>query len=53
MFLGIYGLLTIYREELEARKQYVEALREYWTARAELEKAVGTDLPAPRKEMSP
>ena len=53
MFLGIYGLLTIYREELEARKQYVEALREYWTARAELEKAVGTELPAPRKETTP
>ena len=53
MFLGIYGLLTIYREELEARQHLVEALREYWTARAELEKAVGTDLPAPRKEMTP
>lgn len=53
MFLGIYGLLTIYREELDARKQYVEALREYWTARAELEKAVGTDLPVTRKETTP
>ncbi|MCW5872911.1 MAG: TolC family protein, partial [Candidatus Eremiobacteraeota bacterium] len=44
MFLGIYGLLTIYSEELEARKALVEALREYWSAHAELEKAVGSDL---------
>lgn len=49
MFLGIYGLLTIYREELDSRKRLVEVLADYWSARAELEKAVGVDLPAPKR----
>lgn len=49
MFLGIYGLLTIYREELDSRKRLVEVLADYWSARAELEKAVGIDLPAPKR----
>lgn len=46
MFLGIYALLTIYREELDSRKHLVEVQRDYWSARAELEKAVGIDLPS-------
>jgi cobalt-zinc-cadmium efflux system outer membrane protein len=43
MLLGVNGMLTIYREELDSRKQLAEALRDYWTARAELEQAVGME----------
>jgi cobalt-zinc-cadmium efflux system outer membrane protein len=41
MLLGNYELFTVKAEELHAERGYVEALRDYWIARAELERAIG------------
>jgi cobalt-zinc-cadmium efflux system outer membrane protein len=46
MFVGVFQLLAAKKEEIDAGREYVEALREYWTARAELERAVGGSLRA-------
>jgi outer membrane protein, heavy metal efflux system len=42
MLLGTFDLLLAKREEIGAYRDYVEAVRDYWTRVAELEKAVGT-----------
>jgi cobalt-zinc-cadmium efflux system outer membrane protein len=44
MQLGLPGLLAVKREELEAQRAFIAALRDYWVARAELERAVGGRL---------
>ena len=41
MLLGVYQLLQVKRDELQARRSYIDAQRDYWTAWAELERAVG------------
>ena len=41
MLVGNYELFTKKAEEVRAEHGYVEALRDYWIARAELERAVG------------
>jgi len=46
MFVGVFQLLAAKKEEIDAGREYVEALRDYWTARAELERAVGGSLKA-------
>ncbi|MBI4343274.1 MAG: TolC family protein [Candidatus Omnitrophica bacterium] len=45
MLLGAFQLLQFKQEEIAARRAYIEALRDYWIARAELERAVGGTLP--------
>ncbi len=45
MFKGAYDLLLAKQAEVEAEKAYVEAWRDYWIARAHLEKALGGALP--------
>jgi len=45
MFVGIFQLLQAKRDQIEASSQYIQTLREYWTARVELERAVGGRLP--------
>ena len=35
------------RDEIAAGQEYIAALRDYWTARAELERALGGRLPLP------
>lgn len=45
MQLGTYQLLETRSDQLEAHREYVEALRDYWIARSELELAVGGRLP--------
>jgi cobalt-zinc-cadmium efflux system outer membrane protein len=44
MHTGVFDLLRAKQEEVSAGKEHVEALRGYWVARAELEKAVGGSL---------
>ena len=44
MQIGPFQLLQAKQEEVKTGADYVEALREYWVARAELEKAVGGSL---------
>jgi outer membrane protein, heavy metal efflux system len=46
MLLGVFELLEAKQNEIDAGREYVEALTDYWTARAELERAVGGRLPA-------
>jgi cobalt-zinc-cadmium efflux system outer membrane protein len=46
MLLGVYDVLKTRRDEFEARSEYVDALRDYWTAWAELERALGGKIPA-------
>lgn len=46
MLVGVFQLLQAKRDEIDAAVQYVHALQTYWTARAELERAIGGRLPA-------
>ena len=44
MLLGVFQLLQAKRDEVNASREYLEALRDYWIAFAELERAVGGKL---------
>ena len=44
MQISVFDLLRAKQEEVNAARQSVEAKRDYWIARAELEKAVGGSL---------
>lgn len=44
MLVGVFQLLQAKQNEIEAGGAYVEALQDYWSARAALEKAVGGRL---------
>ena len=44
MLLGVYQLIQAKQSEFDAYREYVEALRDYWIARSDLERAVGTRL---------
>jgi cobalt-zinc-cadmium efflux system outer membrane protein len=41
MQIGVFELLQSKQAEIDAGREYVEALKDYWMARAELERAVG------------
>jgi outer membrane protein, heavy metal efflux system len=51
MLLGVFQLIQAKQNEFDAYREYIEALRDYWIARSDLERAVGTRLseaaPAP------
>lgn len=47
MLKGSYDLLLAKQQEIGAERAYIQTWRDYWTARAELEKAVGGFLPVP------
>lgn len=44
MLVGPMALLQAKRDEIEAYQKYIEAVRDYWTARAELERAVAQPI---------
>jgi len=44
MLKGAYDLLFAKQNEIAAERSYIEAWRDYWIARAELERAVGGSL---------
>jgi len=46
---GAYDLLFAKQNEIAAERSYIEAWRDYWIARTELERAVGGDLKARRQ----
>lgn len=48
MSLPVFALLQAKQAEIEAGRMYLDALRDYWVARAELERATGGPLPAGR-----
>lgn len=41
MLLGVFQLLAAKQAEVNAYREYLETVRDYWIARAELERAVG------------
>ena len=45
MLIGVFDLLRARQEQVEAGGSYIEALRDYWVARVELERAIGGELP--------
>lgn len=45
MILGVFQLLQAKRDEIDAGRDYIEAIQDYWLARTELERAVGGRLP--------
>jgi cobalt-zinc-cadmium efflux system outer membrane protein len=45
MLTGVFQLLAAKRDEIEAARQSVEALKDYWMSSVELERAVGGKLP--------
>ena len=45
MLLGVYQLLMAKQSEVNAYREYIEAVRDYWMARADLERATGGRLP--------
>jgi len=53
MLLGVYQLLAAKQSEYDAYRGSVEALRDYWIARSELEFAVGGRVGAPPKTDEP
>lgn len=52
MNTGIFQLLAARRDQIEAGRAYVEALRDYWTARAEVEQLLAGRLVTSSARMS-
>ncbi len=44
MLLGVYQLLLAKQNEVTAYREFIEAARDYWIARSDLERAVGVRL---------
>ena len=44
MLLGVYQLLAAKQAEVNAYREYIEAVRDYWIARVDLERAIGGRL---------
>ncbi len=53
MVVGVFQLLEAKRGEIEAGLEYVESLRDYWIARVDLERALGTELSVPEASPAP
>jgi cobalt-zinc-cadmium efflux system outer membrane protein len=45
MLLGVYPLIQAKQAEINAYRDYITVVRDYWIARAELDRAVGGRLP--------
>jgi len=48
MQVGLYELLATKRAEIETFRAYLDTVRDYWIARAELERALGGRMSSPR-----
>jgi len=54
MLIGVFQLLQAKQNEINAYSAFIEAVRAYWVARADLERAVGGRLPnAPSSSSKP
>jgi len=53
MQIGLYELLAAKQAETETLRAYIEAVRDYWVARAELERALGGKIPGSREIPAP
>ena len=47
MLLGIYDLLRAKQDQVTAGRDYIDAIKSYWLAHVDLEKALGGRLPEP------
>ena len=50
MLIGAFELLSAKRDEIDAYKGYVDALRDFWLASADLREAVGGEFPVGEPE---
>jgi cobalt-zinc-cadmium efflux system outer membrane protein len=46
MQVGLYELLAAKQAQIQSVRSYIETVRDYWVARAELERALGGRIPA-------
>jgi cobalt-zinc-cadmium efflux system outer membrane protein len=46
MLTGVFDLLTAKKQEYDAYRQYIDAVRDYWIVRTNLERTLGGRLPA-------
>lgn len=53
MLIGIFEVILAKQQEYDAYAGYIEAVRDYWTARAELSRAVGRRLPSSEQAAKP
>lgn len=53
MLVGVYELLLARQNQINAGREYIEALRDYWIARADLERVVGGRLISTEGETQP
>ncbi|HEY2511061.1 MAG TPA: TolC family protein, partial [Polyangiaceae bacterium] len=53
MLLGVYQLLAAKQSEVNAYREAIEAARDYWLARVDLERAVAARLPSPAPATAP
>jgi len=53
MLIGIFEVILAKQQEYEAYAGYIEAVRDYWTARTELSRAVGRNLPSSAQPAKP
>jgi cobalt-zinc-cadmium efflux system outer membrane protein len=53
MLIGVFELILAKREEYDAYQEYLEAVRDYWVARAALRGVVGGALPDDGSDVTP
>lgn len=53
MLMGVFELIVAKQEEYDAYQEYLEAVRDYWTTRAELRRSVGGRLPDDAAKLVP
>jgi cobalt-zinc-cadmium efflux system outer membrane protein len=53
MYIGVFQLLQIRHDQIEARREYIQSLASYWSARTDLESAVGGQLPGADQGVKP
>jgi cobalt-zinc-cadmium efflux system outer membrane protein len=53
MLLGVYQLILAKQAEFAVYREYIEALRDYWIARSDLERALGGRVGAPPRTSGP
>lgn len=52
MLVGQFDLLLMKQQEYDGYQGYIEAVRDYWQARADLSRAVGATLPSSAQEQT-
>jgi cobalt-zinc-cadmium efflux system outer membrane protein len=53
MLLGAHQLLLAKQNEVNAYREFIESLRDYWTARSDLGRVTGGDVPMPKAKRAP